>query len=67
MVNILVGVGMAATNSPIVLVFKAPVQVAHAAIVSDLLSTAIIVVNILSLIFDSKNSIVFLLEILLII
>lgn len=58
---------MAATNSPILLVFKAPVQVAHAAIVSDLLSAAIIVVNILSIIFYSKNSIVLLLEILLIV
>ena len=58
---------MAATNSPILLVFKAPVQVAHAAIVSDLLSAAIIVVNILSIIFYSKNSIVLLLKILLIV
>ena len=58
---------MAATNSPILLVFKAPVQVAHAAIVSDLLSAAIIVVNILSIIFYSKYSIVLLLEILLIV
>ena len=49
------------------LVFKAPVQVAQTAIVSDLHSPAIIVVNILSLIFDSKYSIVLLLEILLII